>query len=446
MNVEAASSIQLNRVIEADWLVLEKSGPDRYELKDARAGKILGTLGHPESSRNRVEIYYGKGGYTAILTSPKGLKYFGLPGSRIQVGDTDVALEGEPITGNPERKPCPPRNGLVQSHSEQAMILGAGLATRFEPISGENTGYSKPAVPLMGTRSVIECIANGLARDGFTQLVVNTYFMPESLKDSLARSEAKEVRYIDEAEPSGTAGGLRKMLTEPEYGHLLNRDKPILVVQGDAVTDANYSELMEAHIAHNALVTLGCQLVPEEDVSKFGIIVTDRSGSDGESGRITGFQEKPSREEAISRMGNTGFYIFAPRAYPIIAEIYAGLLEKARQKAAAEGKPAPKEVLFDFAMDIFPEILRRVKDNPALGDFRAQVVAGYWSDIGNPRQYLESVHDVYAGRLDVPPVQHAETYYRDGVFYWPGAQAQADAEGASLSGNVVVAAPFRPAS
>ncbi len=445
MNVEAACPVKLNRAVEADWLVLEVTGPDTFELRDTRTGTVLGRIQHASDSPAQVEIFYGKGGYTAIVSGEDGLKYFGLPGSRIAVGGTTVQLNGEPVTGNPDRLPCASR-GPVQQHSRQAMILGAGLATRFEPISGQNTGYSKPAVPLAGNRSVIECIANGLTRDGFTHLRVNTYFMPASLKAGLARSQAAEVRYIDEAEPSGTAGGLRKMLLDPQYAGLLDEGRPILVVQGDAVTDACYSDLMEAHVGNNALVTLGCQLVAEKDVSKFGIILTDRSGDDGQSGRITGFQEKPPQAEALSRMANTGFYIFSPKAYPIIREIYQNLLKQAQSKAASEGMPAPGEVLFDFAMDIFPEILRRVEEDPSLGIFWAQVVPGYWSDIGNPQQYLESVHDLYAGRLSGLDLPDAARYYRNGILYWEGAQEAADRQGAVLEGNVIVATPFSAAS
>jgi NDP-sugar pyrophosphorylase family protein len=297
-------------------------------------------------------------------------------------------------------------------------------------------------VPLAGNQSVIACIANGLTTHGFSHLIVNTYFKPESLKASLARSNAQRIDYIDESQPTGTAGGLRKMLSDPQYVGLLDTASPLLVVQGDAVTDADFSALMEAHVAHDALVTIGCQEVAAKDVSSFGIIVTDGAGSDEQSGIITGFQEKPKPEEAKSRLGNTGFYIFSPKAYPLVREIYQQLLEKTRQEARAAGQPEPDEVAFDFAMNLFPEILRRAQAEPALGPFWAQATEGYWSDIGNPTQYLESIHDLYAGKVDIPLPEQRERFYRNGVIYWEGAAEIADQEGAALSGNVVVAMPF----
>jgi NDP-sugar pyrophosphorylase family protein len=441
--MEATCPIRLNSIIDANRLHLKPlDGPTQYEIWDNQTQKRLGTVRQASDSTHEVELFFGKGGFMAMITSPKGLRYFALPGSSIEVQSVALTLEGNPITSNPDKKPSAQKAPTAQTHTQQATILGAGLATRFERISGDSTHYSKPAVPLVGQCSVIECIANQLAAQGFSHLIINTYFKPESLKTSLKRSIAEQIDYIDEAEPSGTAGGLRKMLTDPQYADLMDLSKPLLVVQGDSVTDASFSELMEAHVRNGALVTIGCQEVAEKDVDKFGIVVTDRSGTDGLSGKITGFQEKPKLKEAKSRLGNTGFYIFSPQAFPLVKEIYEALLKKAQERALQQGQPIPKEILLDFATDIFPEILSRSQAEPSLGPFWAQAVEGYWSDIGNPIQYIESIHDLYAGKVNIALPQDTHRYYREGIIYWEGAAELADREGASLKGNVVVALPF----
>ena len=48
------------------------------------------------------------------------------------------------------------------------------------------------------------------------------------------------VRYLDEDAPSGTAGALYKLLTDPRYAGWLDDSQPLLVVQGDAVTDVDF--------------------------------------------------------------------------------------------------------------------------------------------------------------------------------------------------------------
>jgi NDP-sugar pyrophosphorylase family protein len=467
--------------------------PGEWTILDSQGGQSLGVLYHSPGSACEVELFWGKGGFMAVVLSPQGVIYFALPGSDVEVAGARLHLNRQPYAGpvsgtsppdvcldpgaetppsgvSSRRISPPPLPKAPQVVTDQAMILGAGLATRFERISGNYTDYSKPAVPFLGDRSVIRCLADHLARHGYTRLLVNTCFKPESLKAGLARwaaesgadrktgtGEGREIGYIDETEPSGTAGALRKLLMRSPHvssmpgAATLKLDRPLLVVQGDAVTDADFSALMNAHVAHDALVTIGCQRVADSDVDKFGIIVTDRTEyarQDGleadQSGCILGFQEKPPLAEARSRLGNTGFYIFSPRAFPLVREIYEDCLAEARAGAIHAGQPPPEEVPFDFATDIFPRLLEKTRTNPALGVFRAQQVDGYWSDIGNPCQYLNSVRDVYGGKVGVPGPEEPQRYYRDGVVYWEGAQEAADREGARLGGNVVVALRFVP--
>jgi hypothetical protein len=282
------TAVQSQRVTLSDRLLLEPSqSAAEWIIRDRETGDRVGQLNQPENSKVVVELFWGKGGFMAVLNTDEthGGVYFGLPGSEIEVGDTRLVLDGDQLLSGPqattavsETLAAPYDSDSVQTHTSQAMILGAGLATRFERISGHSTDYSKPAVPLLGRHSVIGCLARHLAQHGFSRLFVNTYFKPESLKASLAECSVvgpapDDIRYIDEAKPSGTAGALRKLLTEAEFKGWLDTDKPLIVAQGDSVTDADFSELMNAHVAQNALVTMGCQLVADEDVDKFGILV-----------------------------------------------------------------------------------------------------------------------------------------------------------------------------
>lgn len=422
---------------------------DTVRILDRSTEALVALVHQAPDSAYTLELYEGKGGVTAIVSDPQGLRYFALPGAKISLPGLTLEMPGETIRANPHTQRQGVERHQVQSITRQAMILGAGLATRFEPISGDNTQYAKPSVPLVGERSVIRCIAEAIARDQFTQVFINTYYKPESLKASLAPLEQSDITYIDESAPSGTAGGLRKILEAPEYRSQWDVGLPMLIVQGDAVTDVNFSALMASHLANKAAVTIGCQVVRDEDVPKFGIIETDRSDEDGQSGSIVGFMEKPSLAEAgPHRLGSTGFYIFAPEAYPIVTQVYRAKLEAAQKAARAKGDPVPDEVLLDFAMDLFPEILRQAQAGEirnAQGEamsLYAQVVEGYWCDIGNPAQYLETVHEVYAGKVDVEMPQQPELFYHQGIIYWPGAKALAQEHGAVLSGNVVVACPF----
>lgn len=433
-NRQGSSPPKVTNLVSSNSIQLEKTAKsNHYAIIDhANGGKILGLLKHPQNSLVQVELYSGKGGFTAIVTSPSGLRYFALPGAKVKVGDTVLELEGQPITTNPAKTRQKVKKTKPQTHTPQAMILGAGLATRFEPVSGENSGYAKPAVPLVGEQSVIHLIATSLANHGFHHLFINTFFKPDTLKQGLKtcpQAQSNTLNYIDEIDaPSGSAGGLRKMLQHPERYHF-DTNKALLVVQGDAVTDTNFSLLMKAHAQQKALVTIGCQyLANKNDVSKFGIIETDQSDVDGVSGRILSFMEKPQPHETSSQLANTGFYIFSPQAYPIILEVFEEM-----------GEAGEKEL--DFAKHIFPRVLQKIQQQHANHPFWAQKVDGYWNDIGNPTQYLESVHDIFKRKTNHPLPENKKDFYDKGIVYWPGAKALAEQEGAKLKGNVIVVKP-----
>lgn len=313
-----------------------------------------------------LTLFEGRGGFCAIASTPAHTRYIGLPGSEIQVGGVSVSLSGPFIQPAFVTAPARPHPVGRQNVSPYAMILGAGMATRFEPVSGEFTQYAKPAAPLIHGKSVIRLIAEQLTRQGFHEIFINTYFKPESLKAGLQGVDGATIRYIDEPSPSGTAGALRKILQAPEqFAGYLDLARPLLIVQGDAFSNADLASLMAAHVREGAAVTIGCMIKPDEDVDKFGIVATNHAGADGVSGQVQMFLEKPSLEVAgPHRLANTGFYLFAPETFPLIEAIYARKLAEARQEAIADGKTPPDDVLLDFALDVFPDLLRRTRPEP----------------------------------------------------------------------------------
>jgi NDP-sugar pyrophosphorylase family protein len=140
----------------------------------------------------------------------------------------------------------------------------------------------------------------------------------------------------------------------------LERDR-IVVIAGDAMLDIDLQPLFQAHVAHGAFATLAT--IPVADPSLYGVVVTAADG------RIQSFQEKPAPGSEISHQANTGIYIFEPQIFDLI----------------------PPGVFCDFAMNIFPEVLRRGLP------FYAFPVQGYWTDIGNPGDYLHANLDYLAG-------------------------------------------------
>lgn len=382
----------------------------------------------PDSGAD-IRFLEAKAGVFGIVDAA-GVRFILLPGSELTIpSEVDLVMPGAWIEAKTPQGAvlATQRERAAQTVTDQAMILGAGLASRFVPVSGPWTGYPKPAVPLIGEDSVIVCLAKHLRRHGIRRLIVNTYYMPDVIKAQLSRLEGLECVFVDEAEPSGTAGGLVKALD----AGLVDLERPILIMQGDAVTDADLSTLIETHARQQPWVTLGTKRIHDDEVSMMAVVETDHSGPDGQSGHVLSYKEKPTLAEAgDSRLGSIGFYVLSPEALALFSE-------RGHEHWCGDAE-------FDYAHHYFPSLLSQWRQ---LGDgqpaSQSPIYACmipqpfYWSDIGRPEQYIATVREICQGQvgLDLPPEPDASCL--DGIIYWPGAAEAVQNSGIIAQGNVI---------
>ena len=230
----------------------------------------------------------------------------------------------------------------------RAMVLAAGLGTRLRPLTYEIT---KPMVPVLD-RPVMEHILDLLDRHGFDQVIANLHYFPETIREHFG----DRLEYRFEPELLGTAGGVRACAEF--FG-----DEPFLVISGDALTDIDLGALVARHRASGGIATLAVKRVA--DTREFGVVLHDREG------RITGFQEKPAPEEALSDLGNCGIYIFDPRIFDYF----------------------PERPFVDWAQDVFPALLEN--DVP----FHIHEVREYWNDVGSLGELRQGTFDALEGKL-----------------------------------------------
>jgi mannose-1-phosphate guanylyltransferase len=230
----------------------------------------------------------------------------------------------------------------------RAMVLAAGLGTRLRPLTYEIT---KPMVPVLD-RPVMEHIVELLDKHGFGEVIANLHYFPETIREHFG--ERLEYRY--EPELLGTAGGVRACAEF--FG-----DEAFLVISGDALTDLDLQALAERHRSAGGIATLAVKQVP--DTREFGVVLHDRDG------RITGFQEKPSPDEALSDLGNCGIYVFEPEIFDYF----------------------PDRPFVDWAKDVFPVLLEN--DVP----FYIHELREYWNDIGSLGELRKGTFDALRGEL-----------------------------------------------
>jgi len=186
-----------------------------------------------------------------------------------------------------------------------AMILAAGKGTRLHPMTET---LAKPMVPI-GGRPVLEHTVRWLRDHGVRRVAVNLHHRPDSVRGHLGDGSrfGVEIRYSEEPELLGTAGGVKRLESFFE--------DPFLVVYGDVLTDLDLGALVAFHRAAGPGVHGTLTLDRRPDAAQGGVVALDGDG------RIRRFVEKPRPGEIESSWVNSGVMVL-DRA--LLARIPAG--------------------------------------------------------------------------------------------------------------------------
>ena len=155
------------------------------------------------------------------------------------------------------------------------------------------------------------------------------------------------VSYSVEDEPLGTAGPLKLAEKVLDDGS----NEPFFVLNSDVICDFPFKKMAEFHSKHGKEGTIVVTGV--EEPSKYGVVVYD------DNGKIERFVEKP--QEFVSNRINAGLYMFSP-----------SMLRRIQCKPTSIEK------------EIFPLMA-------ASGELYAQDLAGFWMDIGQPKDFLRGL-------------------------------------------------------
>jgi len=229
------------------------------------------------------------------------------------------------------------------------MVLAAGLGTRLRPLTYEIT---KPMVPVLD-RPVMAHVVDLLDRHGFEEVIANLHYFPDSIQDYFGA----RLSYRFEEELLGTAGGVRNCADF--FG-----DQSFVIISGDALTDIDLTRFVARHNETGSVATLAVKRVA--DTREYGVVLHDADG------RITGFQEKPAPEEALSDLGNCGIYLFRPEIFDYF----------------------PDRPFVDWATDVYPTLLEH--DVP----FHIHEIGDeYWNDVGSLTELRQGTFDALGGEL-----------------------------------------------
>jgi UTP--glucose-1-phosphate uridylyltransferase len=222
---------------------------------------------------------------------------------------------------------------------KKAIIPAAGLGTRFLPATKAQPKEMLPIVDKPTIQYIIEeAVASGIEDiiivTGRGKRAIEDHFDKSyELEETLAKKEKYDVleevqgisklaniHYIRQKEPLG-------------LGHAIScasrfiGDEPFAVLLGDDIVHSPdkpcLKQLVDVYERYNSSV-IGVQQVPQEDVSKYGVISINQNGIEDGVYHINDLVEKPKREEAPSNYAIMGRYVLRPEIFEILEKQQPG--------------------------------------------------------------------------------------------------------------------------
>ena len=225
----------------------------------------------------------------------------------------------------------------MQKQIHKAVIPAAGYGTRFLPVT---KAIPKEMIPIVD-KPVIQYIVEEALQSGIEEILIITGHGKRAIEDHFdtnidlelqLRQQGKDqllhlvqdissinVHYIRQKHMRGLGDAIR-------CAESFIDNEPFAVLLGDDVIynpeKPALKQMMEAFSRLGATM-LGCQEVPQELVSRYGI-VQGQPTDDDRVVKLIDMVEKPAVDEAPSRLAALGRYILTPDIFEILRRVQPG--------------------------------------------------------------------------------------------------------------------------
>ncbi|WP_417093542.1 UTP--glucose-1-phosphate uridylyltransferase GalU [Megasphaera sp.] len=225
----------------------------------------------------------------------------------------------------------------MQKRIRKAVIPAAGYGTRFLPVT---KAIPKEMIPIVD-KPVIQYIVEEAKQSGIEEILIITGHGKRAIEDHFdtnidlelqLRQQGKDqllhlvqdissinIHYIRQKHMRGLGDAIR-------CAESFINNEPFAVLLGDDVVynpeQPALKQMMDAFSRLGATM-LGCQEVPQELVSRYGI-VQGQPTDDDRVVKLIDMVEKPAVDEAPSRLAALGRYILTPDIFEILRRVQPG--------------------------------------------------------------------------------------------------------------------------
>ncbi len=218
----------------------------------------------------------------------------------------------------------------------KALIPAAGLGTRFLPAT---KAQPKEMLLVVDRPAIQYVVEEGLASAADEVVIINSrekkaiedHFSPNPELVAMLRERGKEkyadlveyvgnlnVSYVYQDEALGLGHAIR-------CAHEKTGDEAFYVLLGDVLVPDNnmLPRMQEISDAHGGASVIAVLPVPEDQVSRFGVI----AGEVVDEGvwKVDALVEKPALEDAPSNLAVFGRYLLSPRVMELLADVEPGV-------------------------------------------------------------------------------------------------------------------------
>ena len=183
---------------------------------------------------------------------------------------------------------------LLQRKSlpNKVVIMAGGEGKRLRPLT-ENC--PKPMLRVQG-KPMLEIIIDRCSEAGFQNFYLAVNYLKQKIIDHFGDGSRWEVdiRYLEETQQLGTAGALSLLPEIPE--------DPVLVLNGDVLTQVPFPALLRFHQEHQAVATVCVR--EHEMVIPYGVVRTEGT-------LMVALEEKPT----LTHYVNAGVYVLSPQVW-----------------------------------------------------------------------------------------------------------------------------------
>ncbi|MGK0255267.1 MAG: NDP-sugar pyrophosphorylase family protein, partial [Mariniflexile sp.] len=182
-------------------------------------------------------------------------------------------------------------------YDNPVFIMAGGFGTRLKPLTDN---CPKPMLNI-GDKPILETVILKFIKHGFSNFYISTHYLPDVITDYFGDGSdwGVKIEYVFEESPLGTGGALG----------LLPKDipqLPLIMVNGDVLTDIDFNRLLAFHIEMNGIATM-CVREYEYQVP-FGVVESDGSS-------LSSMVEKPVYHYRV----NAGMYVVEPSLFNLVS-------------------------------------------------------------------------------------------------------------------------------